>query len=546
MEIKKQKIGNKEVFPFTIPSGIITTEASTLERIANEIPEIGILTTKSIGLKKRLMPTEELLENKPENIEFAYREPILSQYAPYCFVNAVGLTNPGADEFAEKLEKIKIPEDKFLLISIFGKDSDEFIKVASKLEKYTDGFKLNLSCPHAKDVGMMVGQDPKMVDKIVYAVRLVTKKPVFAKLTPNVTNIADIAEAAMQAGAYGITAINTLAGYDEILTNKNCGISGRGIMPRGVKCVKDITERLGRIPIIGCGGIATANDVIAYARAGASFFGIGTALAGMSESEIKEYFPVLFDDIENGTNNAEGLLKLVDMEHKKYKVYEKTSLADDFHILKMDKEFKALPGQFVFAYIPGKGEKPFSVMDDEPFTIAFSERGCFTKELGKLNEGDEIYFRGPYGNKINIPKNEKLALVGGGTGIAGIYLFAKGYGLSDMVIFVGAKDKNHIPLLHEIEHYGDIKIATEDGSKGYKGLVTNLLEKTNFKADYFINCGPKPMVEKAIEIEKNFTSPEKIYSSIEYMTKCGVGICGSCANEKGLRTCVEGPFMMEK
>ena len=102
----KYKIFNKEISgPFTIPSGIVATETSTLEKIANEISEIGILTTKSIGLKPRE----------------GNREPIIAQYSPFSFINAVGLTNPGVEEFRKRISKIQIPHDKFLLTSIFGK-----------------------------------------------------------------------------------------------------------------------------------------------------------------------------------------------------------------------------------------------------------------------------------------------------------------------------------------------------------------------------------------------------------------------------------------
>ena len=220
MKLEKRLIGNKKVMPFTIPSGIITTEPSCLERIANEIPEIGILTTKSISLKPKQ----------------GNREPILAQYTPHSFINAVGLTNPGAEEFANKLSKINFPEDKFLMISIFGKDVNEFVGVARILEKYADGFELNLSCPHANEGGMLLGQDAQIVSEIVSAIKSVTKKPIFAKLTPNANSIADIAAAAMKAGAYGITAINTLPaayifdGRHYVLTNKNGGLSGRAIL----------------------------------------------------------------------------------------------------------------------------------------------------------------------------------------------------------------------------------------------------------------------------------------------------------------------------
>jgi len=577
MELTKRKIGDKEVFPFTIPSGIITTDTSSLENIANEVLEIGVLTTKSIGLRPRLMPTEDLLEKKKagllEDVDLlAYREPILAQFAPYHFVNAVGLANPGAEEFSRRLGQIQIPEDKFLLVSIFGKDEGEFVDVANILKEHADGFELNLSCPHAKGVGMQLGQNPELVRKIVAAVKTVTGKPIFAKLTPNVSNIAEIARAAIEAGAYGITAINTVGPIEYkfnshcVLTNKKGGESGRGITATGIKCVKDITDSLGNIPLIGCGGIYTATDVIAYANAGASFFGVGTALAGMSEQEIKSYFKTLVKDLKNGTNNAGDLIKKVNMEYQKFLVARKISPAKDFHILQMEGYFKSKPGQFVFAWLPEKGEKPFSVMDDDPLTIGFSERGCFTRELARLKEGDQIYFRGPYGNTdlaelvegntnyfsgtggglTPINNSPKVVLVGGGCGIAGIYMFAKASHGNHPHIFLGAKDKDHIPLLDELKRYGIVYIATEDGSLGSKGLVSELLQKglnELREGMLFINCGPRAMIDAVVDIERRYTVPEMIYSSIDYMTKCGVGVCGSCADKKGLRTCVEGPFM---
>ena len=542
MKLERRRIGNKEVFPFTIPSGIVTTEASAIERIANEVPEIGILTTKSIGP-----------EPKPGN-----REPILAQYAPYCWTNAVGLTNPGAGEFAKRLGKIKIPKDKILLVSIFGKDAEEFAKVARTLEANADGFELNLSCPHAKGYGMQLGQDPEMVRNIVEAVRTATKKPIFAKLTPNVSNIAEIAQSAMNAGAYGITAINTvgpgayLIDNHYVLTNRVGGISGRGITPIGIKCVKDITDKLGNIPIIGCGGIYIANDVISYSKAGASFFGIGSALAGMTEFEIKHYFSALVKDIEKGTNAAKGLLPSISTSYRKFTIDEKTDLSNDLHILEMNGKLEADAGQFVFAWIPEKGEKPFSIMDTDPLKIGFLERGCFTKELAKLKKGDEIYFKGPYGLGFTSMDSD-IVLVGGGCGIFGLNLFAKRFNErgtyhwehnEEIVTVLGAKDKEHIPPLDLFEQCGEVHVATEDGSHGKKGFVTDLFSGLNLNRNcYFLNCGPKAMIEAVLPLELQITSADKVYSSIDYMTRCGVGICGSCANEQGLRTCVEGPFI---
>jgi len=537
MKAEKVKIGNKKVMPFTIPSGIVTTEVSCLERIANEIPEMGILTTKSIGPEARQ----------------GNREPILAQYCPGGFVNAVGLTNPGAEEFAKRLNSINFPEDKFLLASIFGKNSDEFVYIAKTLEDYVDGFELNLSCPHAKGYGMQLGQDPEIVGEITKKVVNETKKPVFAKLTPNAGNIGEIAKSAMSAGAYGITAINTVGpGYhavdgNPVLTNKVGGLSGIGIIPIGLKCVREIRRAVGKdVPIIGMGGIRTVKDIESYATVGANAFGIGSALVGMTEKEIKNYFSALVGDLDSGwTNNAEDLLKKADMEYRKVRIIEKADCACNFKIFKTDDNIYAKPGQFVFAWLPGIGEKPFSIMDDDPLTLGILERGEFTRKINSLQRGDSLYLRGPYGAAPSISKDADIILVGGGCGVAGIYYLAKHFAKTNKVkTFLGAKDNQHLPYVKEFENFGEVHIATEDGSSGRKGLVTDLLQETDLsEQSYFLNCGPKAMVEAVLPLELKISSLERIYSSVDYMTRCGVGICGSCADKKGRRTCVEGPFV---
>ena len=535
---EKKLIGSKEVHPFTIPSGIITTEVSSLEWIARNIPEVGILTTKSIGPEPRS----------------GNREPILLQYNPGEFMNAVGLTNPGAAEFAKKLSNINFPKDKFLLASIFGRDVDEFRYVASTLGPHVDGLELNLSCPHEKEVGMQLGQDKDLVKEITKGVVELTNKPVFVKLTPNASNLKEIAKYAIDAGAYGIVAINTVGpGYfsvdgHDVLTNKDKvgGVSGKGILPVGLKCVRDIRQAVGEnVSIIGMGGIRNAADVKAYFGVGANFFGVGSALAGMTEREIKNYFFDLREDVDSDiyTNNAEELLKEVDMKYRKVRIRKRIDSACDFKIIQTNELIDAEPGQFVFAWIPGVGEKPFSVMDDNLLTLGILERGDFTKKLNSLNVGDEFYVRGPYGQGVRVPKKSNVVLVGGGCGIAGLYMLAKRFSQESNVLTVlAAKDKEHIAYMKEFEGYGEVRVATEDGGLGRKGLVTDLIE--NIKdGSYFFNCGSKSMVNAVLPLELMVSNPEIVYSSVDYMTRCGVGICGSCANEKGIRTCVKGPFM---
>jgi dihydroorotate dehydrogenase (NAD+) catalytic subunit len=120
---------------------------------------------------------------------------------------------------------------------------------------------------------------------------------------------------------------------------------------------------------------------------------------------------------------------------------------------------------------------------------------------------------------------------------------AKQFWNKNVTSLLAAKDREHIPYLREFHKYGLVKVSTEDGSYGKKGLITDLLKDYKISADYFFNCGPKAMIDAVLPLELKYCKPEKIYSSVDYMTRCGVGICGSCADKKGRRTCVEGPFV---
>jgi len=549
----KYKIFNKKISgPFTIPAGLVTTEVSILEKIANEIPEIGILTTKSIG---------------PEPRE-GNREPIIARPSPFSFINAVGLTNPGVEEFRKRISKMKMgpakaggrwagrsPRDKFLLTSIFGSNEKEFKEVAEKLVELTDGFELNISCPHSDKYGQAVGQDNAIVEKITKSI-VSLGKPVFVKISPNL-DVKETVKAAIRGGVSGITAINTKGpelykyrlegGWRPVLSNKVGGVSGKAILELGLTSVKSIRE-LTDLPIIACGGISTKTEVERYKEAGANFFGIGSALSGMNTQDLKQYFHDLLIDLEEGTNKAASLLKeKLNMDYQKYTVRENKFLADDLFLLRLDGEIEIGPGQFIFVWLPEKGEKPFSVLDDAPLTLLIQKRGCFTNELSKLKEKDFIYIRGPYGDSPKLNERYPILLVGGGTGIAALYLFAKKN--KKTIALLGAKDKSHLPYLEKFKVLCEkLYLTTENGEVGRRGRVTDILSEIikKIKSAGCLNCGPEAMVKMATNIESQYLNPEKIYSSIEFLTRCGIGLCGSCATSKGYRSCVDGTFMIPK
>jgi len=536
--LKTEFFGKTISGPFTIPSGIVTTSVPIIEHVFRSIPQIGVVTTKSIGLEPR----------------DGNREPILSQYAPGCFMNAVGLTNPGADQFAQLLSELDVPEDRFLLTSIFAGSVEEFVAVARILAPHSDGLELNLSCPHAKGYGMAMGQDPALVKEITIAVKRAVDIPVIPKLTPNTPDIAEIARAAKEGGADGICAINTVGpGYysaygHPVLSNSYGGLSGKGILPIGLKCVQEIKESVD-LPIIGCGGISSGSDVRAYRDAGASIFGVGSSLISLTSEQMKDYFHLLGQDLADNTDFAEELIRYdVDMSFSSYELQENKRITDDLSILTFDRKIDIKPGEFIFVWIPGHGEKPFSVLRDDPFSLVVIDLGYFTNKLVQLKAGAELFVRGPYGIPVTPPEEAKTMLISGGTGLAAVYQIARDFGNAEL--FFGARSKDRLYFIDECSACSRIHVSTDDGSQGYSGLVTEMLrerleEMTSAETEQlvFYNCGPEPMVKAAIAVERDFCTGDRIFNAIDYVTKCGVGICGSCNAPDGRRLCVDGPFL---
>lgn len=199
-------------------------------------------------------------------------------------LNAVGLPNPGIEEFRPEVE-VALKGGAVVIGSVYGKDADEFAATARKMAGYgVPAIELNLSCPHAKGLGTEIAQHEATVREITAAVKARVNVPVFPKLSPNVANIASFAEAAEDAGADGIVAINTVKAMSivpelrmPVLAYKIGGLSGPAIRPIGVRCVYEIREAV-EIPIVGVGGVETGRDALEYIMAGASAVQIGTAL----------------------------------------------------------------------------------------------------------------------------------------------------------------------------------------------------------------------------------------------------------------------------
>jgi len=524
--------------PFTIPSGIVTTATPIMQYVFDHMPQVGVMTTKSIGLEPRA----------------GYREPVLSQYAPGCFVNAVGLTNPGAKESLDLLSDLNVPDDRFLLTSIFGGSIEEFVEVARVLAPVSDGLELNLSCPHARGYGMAMGQDPELVWEIVTAVKAAVDIPVIPKLTPNTPSIGEIAKAAQEAGADGFCAINTVGpGYTSahgqpVLSNGAGGMSGKGVLPIGLKCIREVAE-ISDLPIIGCGGVSSAADVQAFFDAGATVVGVGSALIGLTTDEIADYFVALEQDLQSDQGRAESRVRYdVDMDYRPVTLVENKRVCEDITILTFDRKVNIQPGEFVFLWLPGVGEKPFSALTDDPFSLVVIDVGIFTHALMDLSAGTEAYVRGPHGIPVSPGDDARIMAVAGGTGLAAVYQLARDFGNAE--VFAGARTAERLYFLEECQQIAEVHVATDDGSAGYHGLITELLRERlqQLSAEElanlaFYNCGPEPMVHAAIAVQREFCEDHQIHSAIDYLTKCGVGICGACAAPDGRRLCVDGPFL---
>ena len=200
-------------------------------------------------------------------------------------LNAVGLQNPGINKvISEELPKLKTFFNKPLIANISGFSLKEYVYCCEKIDKEEQVgiIEVNVSCPNVKHGGMSFGTKPESAAEITKAVKTVTTKPVFIKLSPNVTDITDIALACQEAGADGICLINTLLGMridiktrKPILANKMGGFSGSAIFPVALRMVYQVFEKC-KIPIIGCGGVSSAEDVIEMMMAGATAVQIGS------------------------------------------------------------------------------------------------------------------------------------------------------------------------------------------------------------------------------------------------------------------------------
>ena len=236
---------------------------------------------------------------------------------PNGMINAVGLQNPGVDKvISEELPKLKKCFNKKVMANVSGFSVEDYAYTCEKLdnEEQIGWFEVNISCPNVHGGGMSFGTSPKAAAEVTRAVKKVTTKPVIIKLTPNVTDITEIAKACEEAGADGVSLINTLLGLridlktkKPVIANKMGGFSGSAILPVALRCVYQVYDAV-KIPIVGMGGVSSADDVIEMMLAGATAVQIGAAnlVNPFACKEIIEKLPKTMD--KYGIKNLKDII----------------------------------------------------------------------------------------------------------------------------------------------------------------------------------------------------------------------------------------------
>lgn len=251
--------------PVTVASGTFGSGAEYSELV--DLNQLGAVTTKGVAnIPWQGNPTPRIAET----------------YGG--MINAVGLQNPGIDLFAQRDIPFLKQYDTRIIVNVCGKSVTDYVEVVERLgDEPVDMLEINVSCPNVKEGGIAFGQDPKALFEITKEVKAVAKQPIIMKLSPNVTDITEMAKAAEAAGADALSLINTLTGMKIdihkrtfAVANKTGGLSGPAIKPIAVRMVYQVAHAV-QIPIIGMGGIATGEDAIEFIMAGATAVSVGTA-----------------------------------------------------------------------------------------------------------------------------------------------------------------------------------------------------------------------------------------------------------------------------
>lgn len=542
-------------------SGVATTKSELIRWFENNIPDVDVITTKSFQVRPN-----------PGN-----REPVICETSEGNFGNSVGLRNPGMEVALPQLEKLRQEGLKaWLNVSVSADNPDDFTTLVRAFDDVADSVELNFSCPHAKaGFGASIGVDINIATDYVkricegYAQR---KSLLFIKLTPNVDNIGEIAKAVIEAGADGISAINTVGPVVHIDPISNTpilqnalggkgGKSGAWVFDRAFECISEIRKAVGDdIPIIGMGGVSDGSQCAKLIRAGADAVGIGSALAHVGQKNWSEYFrsvrleaQKILDNRDTECRSRSMLSVGRTMEYKAFKVTDRKLHCEDTLLLTLDGKmasFKA--GEFVFLWIPGVGEKPFSVAIPDPLTFIIKKRGVFTQAVfDTLKVGDTIMLRGPYGSEADTPKTGKAIILAGGTGEAVAFPLAqklREQGTSMSFLVGTSVEGNNGILDKELSQFGKYLCVSDHGKPGrildyLEDEIKEQTKDTSIEDIAFYLIGPEVFMKIASgKLTTAGADPKKVLLSMERNSMCGIGLCGECSCG-GHLACQWGTFM---
>lgn len=251
--------------PVTVASGTFGSGAEFAEFV--DLNRLGAVTTKGVA-----------------NVPWAGNPTPRVAETYGGMMNAVGLQNPGIDVFCERDIPFLRQYDTRIIVNVCGRSVEDYCEVVERLaDEDVDMLEINISCPNVKEGGIAFGQDPRAAEEITKAVKKYAAQPVIMKLSPNVTSIAEMAKAVEAGGADAVSLINTITGMKIdirrkafLLANKTGGVSGPAIHPIAVRMVYEAANAV-KVPVIGMGGIASAEDAIEMILAGASAVSVGTA-----------------------------------------------------------------------------------------------------------------------------------------------------------------------------------------------------------------------------------------------------------------------------
>ncbi len=551
-----------ESIPIATVSGVATTTTGMI-RWFDLHTAVSVITTKSF----------QLSSNE------GYPEPILLQATADCFINAVGLRNPGIDTAVLELTALRreSPLGALLNISLSGKDVGEFTALASRAAGIADILELNYSCPHASDgYGADIGRDVHRVTEITEAVvRTVPDVPILVKLPPDVPDIATLGAAAVRAGAAGIAAINTVGPIiprlysEEVPAFSNPrggrgGKSGRWVFAVGCEAVTALRRAVGKKPVIfGMGGVNTLGDAMTLRQAGADVVGIGSVLATLHQRNWRGFIDSLGRPRQNNWTVSESPKPPAvadDFGYRRMTVHTRRELGDDMFELELedvrdrtcDPE-PAGPGQTIFLRLSGVGEKPFTTAIGDPRTFLIRRRGAFTHALGKLDRGDTLHMRGPYGDRHFPDRNSRGLLVAGGSGVAALPAIAEAIMAREGTVTTLAGFRSPISpgaVEGALAGFGPCKFVSDDDNGGVLARISRTAFEFRPTVCYIV--GPEGFMETVVSIIRQTYSAEGrsrdvpsvpgVFLSLERSTRCGIGMCGEC-HHGGLLTCQYGTIV---